>query len=196
LPDLAERFSIGQVSCTPTFQDKPTAEVRATLQALRKHGIDVRIVRAGDRLSAGELQLDVLHPPAAGPEGNENARSLVLLVRHAGHSILLTGDLEGPGLQRVLALPAPHVDVLMSPHHGSRVANTPELAAWARPRMVVSCEGPPRGRTRPAEPYSTAGAQFFGTWPHGAITLRSHSSGLILETFHDHQRFIVRRGGS
>jgi competence protein ComEC len=196
LPALEERFSIGQVTCTPTFQEKPTGGVQLTLESLRQHGIAVRIVSAGERLSADEVAMEVLHPPPMGPDGNENARSLVLLVRHAGHSILLTGDLEGPGLQRVLSLPAPRVDVLMAPHHGSRVANTPELAAWARPRVVVSCEGPPRGQSRAAEPYSTAGAPFFGTWPHGAVTLRSHASGLILETFHDHQKFVVRRGGA
>src|SRR5262249_30874252 len=57
-----------------------------------------------DRLTAGEVSLEVLHPPAQGPEGNENSRSLVLLVRHGRHSLLLTGDLEGPGLERVLKM--------------------------------------------------------------------------------------------
>lgn len=65
----------------------------------------MRIVKAGDPLRAGDVHLEVLHPPAAGPAGNENARSLVLEVRHAGHTLLLTGDLEGPGLEQVLALP-------------------------------------------------------------------------------------------
>ena len=40
--------------------------------------------------------------PLDGPAENENSRSLVLLVEHAGHTILLTGDLEGPGLERAL----------------------------------------------------------------------------------------------
>jgi competence protein ComEC len=107
----------------------------------------------------------------------------------------LTGDLEGEGQSRVLAGPAPRVDVLMAPHHGSATANGPGLAAWARPRIVVSCEGPPRGLTRPPEPYTAQGARFFGTWPHGAITLISHPGGLTLETFTSRQRLVVRRGG-
>ena len=37
----------------------------------------------------------VLHPPQIGPDGNENSRSLVLLIRHAGHTVLLTGDWKG-----------------------------------------------------------------------------------------------------
>jgi len=191
LPELIERFAVGQVTCTPTFADKATAGVRLTLAALKRKGIPIRIIRAGDRLGAGDVDIQVLHPPPEGPDGNENARSLVLLVRHAGHSLLLTGDLEGSGLERVLALPPAHVDVLMAPHHGSRVANKAELASWARPKVVVSCEGPPRGSARPAEPYTRTGAQFLGTWPHGAITVRSHVSGLIIETFRSGQRFAL-----
>jgi competence protein ComEC len=112
LNDLLERFAVGQVSCTPTFADKKNRPVRFTLEAIRRHGVSLRIVRAGDILSAGAVTLHVLHPPAHGPGGKENFRSLVLLVQHAGHRILLTGDLEGPGMNRVQDLPPPHVDVL------------------------------------------------------------------------------------
>ncbi len=191
LPALLDRFPVGQVTLTPTFADKQTPGVRLTLETLERRQVPVRTVRAGDRLTAGDVELEVLHPPAAGPEGNENARSLVLRMRHAGHTILLTGDLEGPGLERVLSLrPAP-VDVLMAPHHGSRAANAPALAAWARPRAVVSCEGPPRGLTRPPEPYSATGARFLGTWPHGAITIRSAPGRLTVETYRTGERWVL-----
>jgi competence protein ComEC len=120
VPALLERFAVGQITTTPTFARRGNRPVEATLKALARHGVGLRVVRAGDRLAAGEVTIDVLHPPAEGPEGNENVRSLVLLVRHGGHTLLLTGDLEGPGLERLLGLrPAP-VDVLMSCHflHG------------------------------------------------------------------------------
>jgi competence protein ComEC len=191
---LLDRFAVGQVSHTPTFSNKNAPGVRLTLDALEKHRVPRRVVRAGNRLEAGDVRFDVLHPPADGPQGNENARSLVLLVRHAANTLLLTGDLEGPGLARLLSLPAVHADVLMAPHHGSRFANTADLARWARPKVVVSCEGPPRGPTRPAEPYTPTGATFLGTWPHGAVTVRSHSSGLVVETFQTRCRFVVRPG--
>ena len=151
-----------------------------------------RIASAGDHFSLGDVSIEVLHPPSIGPEGNENARSMVLMLRHAGHSILLTGDLEGPGLARVLAMAAQPVDILMSPHHGSKTANTPSLAAWAKPRVVISCEGPPRGQTRAREPYSASGAQFLGTWPHGAVTVHSRRDELAVETFQSGQRLMVR----
>jgi hypothetical protein len=82
--------------------------------------------------------------------------------------------------------------VLQAPHHGSRASNTPELAAWARPRVVVSCEGPPLGGVRSREPYSADGSCFLGTWPHGAVTVRSRRTGLVVETFWTGERFAVR----
>jgi competence protein ComEC len=193
LPALLDRFSVGQVTCTPTFSSKRTEGVGRTLDALAAWHIPVRVVHAGDRLRAGALEIEVLHPPATGPEGNENARSLVLFLRHLGHTILLTGDLEGAGLERVLSMPPKELDVLMAPHHGSRVSNRADLAAWAHPRIVVSCEGKPRGPTRPPEPYSSLGAKFLGTWPYGAVTIRSHTTGLVVETYREKEPFVIRR---
>jgi competence protein ComEC len=192
LTALLERFAVGQVTHTPTFPDKHALGVQLTLSEIDRCRIPRRVVYAGDRLDAGDVQLEVLHPPPAGPEGNENARSLVLLLRHAGHTLLLTGDLDGPGLERVLKLPPVPVDVLMAPHHGSRFPNTPELAHWAQPKVVISCEGPPHGPTRPAEPYTPIGARFLGTWPHGAITVHSHTTGIVVETFQTGHRFVIR----
>ncbi|MGH7186353.1 MAG: MBL fold metallo-hydrolase, partial [Pseudomonadota bacterium] len=103
-----------------------------TLEGMQRRGVPVRKAQAGDRLAAGEVEMTVLHPPAVGPEGKENHRSLVLRVRHRNHTLLLTGDLEGPGLARVLEMPADPIDVLMAPHHGSKTSNTPELARWAK----------------------------------------------------------------
>lgn len=193
---LLDRFAVGQVTCTPSFADKATPGVQFALRILRERGIPMRIVKAGDRLTASDVVLEVLHPPLAGPAGNENARSLVLLVRHAGHSILLTGDLEGAGLQRVLGEVPPHprpIEVMMAPHHGSHIANTTDLAKWARPRVVVSCQGRPPMTREVRQRYQRVGAQVFDTHEHGAVTVRSHTSGLAVETFRTKERFAVRR---
>ena len=183
LPAILERVAVGQVSVTPTFNARDSAAGQAVRDALAHQGVAVRVVRAGDRLTLGAVTMDVLHPPAAGPEGKENFRSLVLAVAHRNHRLMLTGDLEGPGLAQVLERPPLPADVLMAPHHGSPAANTRELAAWCQPRVVVSCEGPPRGTTRRPEPYTAAGAVFLGTWAHGAVTVRSTPAGLTVETF-------------
>jgi competence protein ComEC len=75
------------------------------------------------------------------------------------------------------------------------VANTPALATWARPRLVVACQGPPPWPTQVPTVYESRGARYLGTWPHGAVTIRSHRTGLIAETFRSVDRFVVRMGG-
>ena len=192
LPDLLDRFAVGQITMTFGFAQRPTDAVGLTLQAIKSRGVPTRQVQAGDVLTAGEIDMEVLHPPALGPEGNENSRSLVLLIRQRQHSFLLTGDLEGAGLEMLLRLPPRTVDVLMAPHHGSRTSNTPSLAEWAKPRLVVSCEGPPRGKQRGDEPYSKRGAHFLGTWQHGAVMIRGGKDGLVVETFRSGQRWVIQ----
>ena len=191
--DLLDRFAVGQVTYTPSFADKPTPGVQHVLRILRERGIPMRIVKAADRLTVGEVTLEVLHPPAIGPDGVENARSLVLLVRHEGHTLLLTGDLEGTGLRRLLDMPPCRVEVLMAPHHGSHLTNTAELAQWARPRVVVSCQGRPAPSREVRQHYQRVGARLLDTGHHGAVIVRSHVSGLVVETFRSKERFTVRR---
>ena len=192
LVQLVDMFAVGQVTCTPSFADKPTEAVRHTLDVLRRRGVAVRTVKTGDRMTAGDVELRVLHPPASGPDGNENTRSMVLEVRHAGHTILLTGDLEGTGLDMFLRLAPRRFDVLQAPHHGSPKANTEALAERTRPRLVVSSQGPPRAVGHPLDVYRAAGAEVVPTWTHGAVIIRSHASGLVVETFVTRQRVALR----
>ncbi|HYV35421.1 MAG TPA: ComEC/Rec2 family competence protein [Gemmataceae bacterium] len=187
LVSLMDRFAVGQVSCTPSFQDRPTPAVRKTMEELRRRGVPVRVLSVGQRLHAGDVNMEVLHPPAIGPEGNENSRSLVLLVRHAGHTILLTGDLEGAGLAQVTARVPPRVDVLMAPHHGNRIA-TAGMTQWVSPRAVVSCQEAPRSLPK-KDARAADGPPLLGTWPHGAITIRSGVESLVVETFVSKQRW-------
>src|SRR5262249_44481334 len=116
--------------------------------------------------------------PREGPAGVENVRSLVLLVRHGSLRFLLTGDLEGAGLAMLLRQPARPVDVLMAPHHGSRrIGDIQGLLAWARPRVIVSCQGLPRGLGAP-EAYTKGGVPFLPTWPHGAVLMQTRGESL------------------
>jgi competence protein ComEC len=183
LVGLLDWFTIGQVTRTPTFSDKDNAPVRATLARLEQKRIPIRVTRAGDRFQAGSVTLTVLHPPAVGPDGNENARSLVLLVEHLGHRILLTGDLEGAGFQRVLGMDPTRVDVLQAPHHGSHRVDGGALARWGRPALVVSCQGTPLSIPRSPEIYRREGALFWSTHDHGAVTLVSEPGQLRARTW-------------
>ena len=177
LPQLMERFRVGRANLTPTFSAKPTPGVREVMRRLNGDGIPARIVKAGDRFSTGDVELEVFHPPAAGPTGPENARSLVLIIRHAGHNIALTGDLDLEGRMQFMTQRIGDIDVWMAPHHGGRTASPPELAAWVRPSLVVAHNATGEAKVAAAA-YESVGAGFLGTWPHGAITITSGADGL------------------
>ena len=203
LPELLRRFHVERVTITPTFSEKQSPGVDAVLAALESRGVDRRVVVAGERFTTGSLTFDVLHPPPAGPAGNENARSLVLLVRHNGHSVLLTGDLEGEGQTAVIARPVSPVDVMLAPHHGAKNANAPRgtsekpepgvMAQWARPKLVVSSQhAGPTEHLRAG--YGAAGATVFDTPTAGAVTVRCHSTGVVAECFRTGEARTVARG--
>lgn len=181
LPALLDRFTVGRITTTPTFAERTSTAVRLTLDAAARRRIPLRQVKAGDRWQLGDLQLEVLHPPEKGPDGPENARSLVLAVEYQERCILLTGDLQEPGLGQVLSLPPRRVDVLMAPHHGSESSNTKAFADWAQPKIVISCQ------RQPLKPgmtvYQKRDIPFLGTWPHGTVTLRSEEKAWRVETF-------------
>jgi len=194
LPELLKRFPVGRVTLTPTFSDKSSPGVDATLAAFERHKVVTRIAVAGDRFEAGSVTLDVMHPPAERLEGNENTRSMVLLVRSGAHTVLLTGDLEGPGQLKATERPLPPVDVMLAPHHGAKSAHLPLpslMATWAKPRLVISSQRPgPTDHLSKAYP----GGAVWDTPTAGAVTVRCHSTGVIAETFLGGEVFVVTRG--
>jgi competence protein ComEC len=169
LPDLVERFRVGIVRLTPSFAQKPDRGTQSTLEALERKGIPLVPMTKGVTLQEDELRIEALHPPAFGPAGTENARSLVLLLTYQGKGLLLTGDLEEPGLSMVMQQPIDPVDVLVSPHHGSRVSNTENFARWCVPQLVISSETYPRSPR--VDPYTPKGATLWRTWIHGGVTV-------------------------
>ncbi|HMP18533.1 MAG TPA: MBL fold metallo-hydrolase, partial [Gemmatales bacterium] len=173
LPDLLDRFRVGLIRWTPSFSQKPDAGTKYTLATLERKQIPASALTLGVVLQTEGATIEVLHPPRHGPAGTENARSLVLLIQYAGRRILLTGDLEEPGLSMVMSSPMGPVDVLVAPHHGSRISNTESFAAWCKPKLVISSETYPRG-PKP-DPYHIYGGILWRTWVHGGITVEVDS---------------------
>jgi competence protein ComEC len=204
LPELLRRFPVGQVTMTPTFADKETQGVEKVLAELERRAVRTRVVSAGERFRAGGVTLEVLHPPPVGPKGTENARSLVLLMRHEGHAVLLTGDLDGEGQSVALARPLAPVDVMLAPHHGGKVANAPggtadkpepgAMAAWARPKLVVSSQRAGTPTEHLLASYGAVNAAVWDAPTFGAVTLRSHATGLVAESFRTGEVRAIARG--
>jgi beta-lactamase superfamily II metal-dependent hydrolase len=103
------------------------------------------------------------------------------------------GGNDAPALSPILLPPYRKGNIsFQAPHHGSHAANTPDLAAWARPRVVVACDGAPRNPGGVKEPYSLAGTTYLSTFEQGAVTIHSHQSGLAVETFVTGKRWVLR----
>jgi competence protein ComEC len=96
------------------------------------------------------------------------------------------------------------VDVMLAPHHGAKNANAPKgspeapepgvMAAWARPKLVVSSQRAGTATAHLHASYGAAGATVWDTPTAGAVTVRSHSSGLVAEAFRTGELRVVRRG--
>jgi competence protein ComEC len=128
------------------------------------------------------VQIEVLHPPAKGVFGSDNANSLVLLVEYAGRRLLLPGDLESPGLEDLLAEEPLDCDIIMAPHHGSVRSDPTGFALWSRPEFVVvsgSHEFEERGSVFVVkDSYRARGAEVFHTAEVGAVRFELNADGI------------------
>ena len=191
LPALLDRFEVEELWTTnmmlPRFVDgadqSAPAELRRVLDA---HGVPIRLLQTGDQLRLGPdgeaaVRAEVLHPSDLGVAGSDNANSLVLGIEHRGRRLLLTGDLESPGLDQLLEQKPYYCDVLVAPHHGSERSNPPGLAAWCRPEFVIISSGGPHPGAGRA--YRSTGAGVANTYETGMLTVRLGDDGVHAETF-------------
>ena len=139
LPELLRRFSVGVVYTSPMMFERPAAALALLRAAIRDSATPLRELYAPNRLktSAGQVRIEVLHPTRQGVLGSDNANSLVLVIEVHGRRILLTGDLEPPGTDALLAETPMDCDVLLAPHHGSMRSDPDAVAEWSTPEWVV-----------------------------------------------------------
>ncbi len=97
--------------------------------------------------------------------------------------MLLTGDLEPPGLGTVLADPPTHYDLLLVPHHGSRQSDPQRLAAWSTPDWSVISADRRWDLSRVKEIYRGGGGRVLHTAQTGAVSATLDREGTRVETF-------------
>jgi competence protein ComEC len=139
-------------------------------------------LKEGDRISGfGEVHFLVLHPPDSYHPSlhPDNNRSLVTLVSFGAFSMILPGDLEKAGIQKLLKdhQPFPRVDWLMAPHHG-RASGEPLLCAQGfHPRFVVFSDWRDYPDSRKTYESLLDGSTVLATAETGAIELEVNASG-------------------
>ena len=119
----------------------PPAELLQRAEELR---IPVRRPNASAALfDYGGARMEILSPLLGfSPAKPGNNDSLALRISYGVHSFLLTGDLESPVEQLLVADGRPlHADVLKVGHHGSKTSTTPEFLAAVSPSVAVISDG-------------------------------------------------------
>ena len=138
----------------------------------------IRYLSRGDTLWRGDRgEIVCLHPDAGDGDLTDNERSLVLRLRWGSTRLLLTGDLEDRGLERLLARSGPgegdpvRAEVLKVGHHGSPGASPAAFVERVGCGLaVVSCgRSPPEETLRRLE---GVGARVVRTDRRGALRLR------------------------
>jgi len=171
----------------------PTPTLREYLRALRERSVRVRRVRAGDAIDhPSGARIEFLAPPSpllAGTDSDANNNSIVFRLTWGRTRFLFTGDLEGPGRERIYRsrfaewLPA---EVLKVAHHGSRDGTDDEWLRRVRPRIaVISCGaeneyGHPHPETLAA--LARHGVTVYRTDRDGDITLTSDGERIATRT--------------
>ncbi|KPV41759.1 hypothetical protein AN478_00475 [Thiohalorhabdus denitrificans] len=135
-----------------------------------------RALYAGDGWAWDGVRFRILHPPEDGP-GAGNASSRVVEVAAGGQRVLLPGDLEAAGEQRILSSEGlPEQTVVVAPHHGSTTSSSPAFVRAARPDWVVYSTGHGNRWGLPTPEvegrYRRVGARALNTASEGAVEIR------------------------
>lgn len=168
LETLLERFSVGKIILPRGFGNMDGG--RELLALMRRHRLPAYTKAAGDALTDGdEIKFEALHPPPSNEwieRLSANDASLVMRFSGAGFSILLTGDIEEPGIAMMVNSDADmRSDIMLAPHHGRSADNIEMLLEAASPDIVISSGGSVDER------YRSGDWQLFDTTELGALKL-------------------------
>ncbi|GIW92935.1 MAG: competence protein ComEC [Pirellulaceae bacterium] len=191
LPGLLERVACRDVAFAQPLENTASPLARRLDEELARRRLPCRLLAQGEVLRfPGGVEVAVLHPPVGYRAESDNAASLVVRLRYAGRTVLLPGDLEGSGMERLLRQPPPQVDVAMSPHHASVYSNHAAWAQWVKARHMVVCD---TGKL--PEPllriYQQTGTRIWYTDQLGAVQVIIAPDGTLeINSFRGQQRIV------
>jgi competence protein ComEC len=198
LPGVFAHRTVGQIWVSPFAS--PPGEATAVRAAASRQGIGVAVPVVGDTGRFGEASFQVLGPVgehgtqgSAGGSAEDNAESaeendasLVLMITVRGVRILVTGDVEPPGQQAIVADGADlRADVLKLPHHGSG-RQDPAFVAATRARVAIASAGVDNDYGHPAprtvQLVESLGMMLLRTDEDGSVAITSRDGTLSAVT--------------
>lgn len=165
-----------------------------------KKNISVNYIQEGDTIRDGILKLYCLHPFTDETYSSSNSYSTVLSLNYGSFDLLLTGDLEREGEERIRECltegyyrnkyritPAIDYDVLKVAHHGSKYSTSIDFLNLIRPEIsIISCGY----QNRYGHPHQELmqrlyeiGSNYYITYEKGAITIRTDGKWMVFDGY-------------
>ncbi|HXI23032.1 MAG TPA: ComEC/Rec2 family competence protein [Pyrinomonadaceae bacterium] len=188
LNDVARNFKVrGAIVARTPGDDSEYSRFAATM---KKAGVPIERVGAGDVLRFGEVSAEVLWPPpstdATRPYRNNDG--LVLRVRYRDKTFLFLADIEKEAEAALLKSAADlNVDVVKVAHHGSRTSSIQPLVNATQPSLAIisvgrtSIFGHPHKEV--VDRWRAIGAQVMTTGEKGTISVVTDGKKLVVSTF-------------
>ena len=177
VPGIMKRMPIGEIRTSSDFLNSPAPAVQALIRMARQQRIPVSLTFDGDHCSVNDVQVQIRQADTRQLSANtqDNEKSLVVLVSYAGRRLIVPGDIEGAGLDQLVTTLS-SADFLVSPHHGSAMSNTPELATNTKPTYVVASSRNALSRRGLENVYAEAKSVMY-TSESGAVTASIQPDG-------------------
>lgn len=197
LPLLAKQFSIGEVVISDCMKAKSesTEMIERLLNEISDARIPIRTISNGEELPIhSQVDIRVLNPPRKGHGLSDNSDSIVLDLEFNDRRILLTGDVEKKGLDKLLERNSVDYDLVMAPHHGSSHSRPAEFLSWSNPRFVVVSSRRGRNRSLGRFVNEDQATKILHTGYDGAVRLEIRDRRVSLRRW-NHEKWKVSFGG-
>jgi len=155
-------------------------------------GVKIVSMRGGRAFDFGGARIEVLSPPEdyLPNDTPKNNDSLAFRVTYGEHSFLLTGDMEKPMENRLIADDKPlRADVLKVGHHGSKTSSSDLFLDAVQPRFAIISNGFENSFGHPnrdvLDRLEAHHASVLRTDTVGLITIRSDGKNLSVSRFAD-----------
>jgi len=179
LPELLERYEIGEVYIGGGIEDDPVSEF------LRRDSVKKISLMAGDVLDIDGILFEVLWPSKT-VSSNKNDRSLVMKITIGEGSILATGDITKSVEKKLIQKYDDYLqsDVLVVAHHGSKSSTSGEFLDVVQPKAALISAGEDNRYGHPhhevLDRLHERGIEVFVTANNGTITYELSETGFVI----------------
>ena len=185
--------NVGMVRTSPLSE--PEITFQFTTHTLKSKNLAWQPMRAMETITVSDVSIKCLWPTQIirGQGSDPNNASLVLLVRTAGFSFLLAGDVEAPA-QHLIAQGEdfPQVDVIKIAHHGSRNQDS-KFAERAKAKIGLISDGQRNHYGHPSPEtialYQAIGTSLYRTDEHGDLLITASGPHTTFEWLGNSVRF-------